>query len=76
MSLYFCETYSTLPRPRGWSRLPARSALQGVSRLEVATGDPRPLARLTPLTPPAPKRGTPALRLSPFRGPYNRTPTP
>ena len=30
---------------------------------------------LTPLTPPAPKIGTPALRLSPFRGPDNRTPT-
>ena len=28
-------------RPRGWSRLPARSALHGVSHLEAATGDPR-----------------------------------
>ena len=38
---------------RGWSRLPARSALQSVKRFEVSTGDPRPLAplRCYPCTP-------------------------
>ena len=35
---------------RGWSRLPARSALQSVKRFEVSTGDPRPLAPLTRLS--------------------------
>ena len=34
----------------GWSRLPARSALQSVSRFEVSTGDPRPLATLARLS--------------------------
>ena len=37
-------------RTRGWSRLPARSALQSTKRFEVSTGDLRPLAALAHLS--------------------------
>ena len=45
--------YGGFAATRGWSRLPARSALQSVKRFEVSTGDPRPLAPLCgyPCTP-------------------------
>ena len=40
--LHDLECCVTPFRQGGWSRLPARSALQSVSRFEVSTGDPRP----------------------------------
>ena len=61
-------------RPRGWFRLPARSALQGVSRLEVATGDPlgRPFKAFHALRSPpatrAPLRGLRRLPRLPPKG--------
>lgn len=47
---------SVLHKGLGWSRLSARSALQSVSRFEVSTGDPRPLATLARLSLPTLQR--------------------
>ena len=52
--------YGGFAATRGWSRLPARSALQSVKRFEVSTGDPRPLAPLTRLSLHTHKNSIPA----------------
>lgn len=53
MSGLFCVTSF---RSRGWSGLPARSALQSANRFEVSAGDPRPLATLARLSLPTLQR--------------------
>ena len=59
--LHDLECCVTPFRQGGWSRLPARSALQSVKRFEVSTGDPRPLAPLTRLSLHTHKNSTPAV---------------